>query len=223
MQDKLIEILASLGYEQIINRNTAGDTTKLMSPRLNKIKSICVFCGSGLGKNPAFKTAAIDLGKTCAEHDINIIYGGGDMGLMGTLAKSAMENGGTVTGIIPEFLLKYQSGCLDLSQQIITQSMHERKAKMHQLADGFIALPGGIGTLEELVETMTWEQLGQHTKPIFLLNVKQFWTPFLNLLSHMQNEQFIRDGLEVNFNVVDTVEDLMQAIKHLNKKVTVSN
>ena len=181
-------------------------------PLNRPITSLCVFCGSGDGANPAFKASATALGAFTATHKIKLIYGGGDMGLMGALATSALKQGGDVTGVIPEFLLKYQGETLNLTQQIITKDMHERKAKMYELADAYIALPGGIGTLEELVETMTWEQLGQHKKPIILLNTDNFWHPFLNLLSHMKDEHFIRQGLEVNFHVIekiDTLKDLL--------------
>ncbi|GJM02307.1 MAG: cytokinin riboside 5'-monophosphate phosphoribohydrolase [Rhodomicrobium sp.] len=177
-------------------------------PLNENIKSICVFCGSGNGKNPAFISAAAALGALLATRNIHLIFGGGDMGLMGAAAKAARGAGGQVTGIIPEFLLKYQNSELIKSETIITPDMHSRKAAMYAKADGFIALPGGIGTLEELVETMTWEQLGQHTKPIILLNIEKFWQPFLKLLHHMNDEAFIRPGLEVNLHVIDEVNDL---------------
>lgn len=175
----------------------------------SEIKSICVFCGSGCGQNPKFKQAAKALGALLANRGIHLIFGGGDMGLMGETARAALDEGGKVTGIIPEFLLKYQSGTLNLEDLIITKDMHSRKAAMYQRADAYIALPGGIGTLEELVETMTWEQLGQHKKPIILLNTDKFWQPFLALLDHMNEETFIRKGLEVNFHVIDEIDELV--------------
>ncbi len=182
-----------------------------------KIRSVCVFCGSGNGKNPKFQKIASQLGAFLANHNLNLVYGGGDMGLMGAVAQGALKAKGTVVGIIPEFLLHYQTGSLQPSHQIVTQNMHERKAKMYELADAYIALPGGIGTLEELVETMTWEQLGQHKKPIILLNIDQFWQPFLDLLAHMKNYNFIRSGLEVNFH---TIKDLkaLTSILHLKNQ-----
>ncbi len=186
-----------------------------MQLTMKPIKSICVFCGSGSGVNPLFEAAASELGNALADKKFEIIFGGGDTGLMGALAKSALSNNGHVTGIIPEFLMKYQNGGIVHSEQIITSTMHERKAKMHEMADSFLALPGGIGTLEELVETMTWEQLDQHKKPIILLNVDQFWQPFLDLLAHMKNFNFIRSGLEVNFHTIEDVKALT-SILHLN-------
>ncbi len=178
----------------------------------NSIKSICVFCGSGEGCNPAFKSASQTLGHLFAQNNIELIYGGGDMGLMGTIANAVKEKDGKVTGIIPEFLLKYQNENLETTGLIVTKDMHTRKAKMYELADAFIALPGGIGTLEELVETMTWAQLGTHQKPIALLNTANFWQPFLSLIDHMKSENFIRAGLEVNFQVVEQPEHIIDEL-----------
>ena len=178
----------------------------------NELKSICVFCGSGNGKDPAFEAATKKLGSLIAENNIELIYGGGDMGLMGTISEAVRTNGGKITGIIPEFLLKYQNESSDNNGLIITKDMHTRKARMYDLADAFIALPGGIGTLEELVETMTWAQLGTHQKPIALLNTSNFWAPFLALIDHMRKENFIRDGLEVNFQIVDNPEAIIPAL-----------
>ena len=179
---------------------------------INTINSICVFCGSGNGNDPAFKAATIKLGQLLAKNNIELIYGGGDMGLMGTISKAVRESDGKVTGIIPEFLLKYQTENSDSSDLIVTKDMHTRKARMYDLADAFIALPGGIGTLEELVETMTWAQLGTHRKPIALLNTSNFWAPLLGLIDHMRAENFIRDGLEVNFKIVDEPETIISAL-----------
>lgn len=182
------------------------------------IRAICVFCGSGNGANPLFLSAAEQLGQLLAAKGIRLVFGGGDMGLMGAMAKAALADGGSVTGIIPEFLLKYQTDKLEMEEYLITPDMHSRKAAMYHRADAYIALPGGIGTLEELVETMTWEQLGQHEKPIILLNLDQFWQPFLTLLDHMKSEQFIRPGLEVNFHVIDDVETLAQRLPDQSQK-----
>ncbi len=134
------------------------------------------------------------------------------MGLMGTIANAVKEKDGKVTGIIPEFLLKYQNENLETTGLIVTKDMHTRKAKMYELADAFIALPGGIGTLEELVETMTWAQLGTHQKPIALLNTANFWQPFLSLIDHMKSENFIRAGLEVNFQVIQQPEHIINEL-----------
>ncbi len=176
-------------------------------PFMTGISSICVYCGSGPGNDPAYLEAAARLGKSLADHKIALVYGGANVGLMGMVARSVLEHGGYVTGIIPEFL-KNRELMLDSIQETITvDDMHTRKRLMFERADAFIALPGGIGTLEELVEQMTWAQLGQHKKPILLLDVKEFWQPLLTLLAHMRQAHFIRDGLEVNYMVTEKPED----------------
>lgn len=198
--------------DQTTNSPTKNKKHKINAPKIKRPAAICVFCGSGNGHNPNFKTTAIELGKLLSENNIQLIYGGGDMGLMGSLAESTLIHGGKVTGIIPEFLLKYQKGHLKLTNQIVTKDMHTRKAKMYELADAFVALPGGIGTLEELVETMTWSQLGTHQKPIALLNIDEFWQPFLTMIEHMKSENFIRHGLEVNFHISEKLETLLDQL-----------
>ncbi|AWM87599.1 TIGR00730 family Rossman fold protein [Microvirga sp. 17 mud 1-3] len=173
------------------------------------IKSICVYCGSGFGDDPVFAENAAALGRAMAEQDISLVYGGGNVGLMGTIAQSVLDHGGYVTGIIPDFL-KARERLLEAVQETITvPDMHTRKRLMFEKADAFVALPGGIGTLEELVEQMTWAQLGRHTKPILMLSTKGFWKPLLSLLAHMRNEGFIRPGLELNYLVAEQVEDVI--------------
>lgn len=173
--------------------------------------NICVYCGSGCGRNPAYLSAARQLGQTLAEADIGLIYGGGSLGLMGEVAKSTLAAGGRVTGIIPDFLVQRERMLTDVNELIVTANMHERKMTMFERADGFIALPGGMGTLEELVEISTWSQLGRHNKPIILANIDSYWDPLLTLLEHMRQEQFIRAGLEVHIEVVSEVEDIVPA------------
>ena len=176
------------------------------------ISSICVYCGSGPGNDPAYMDAAARLGRSMAEHKIALVYGGANVGLMGMVARSVLEHGGYVTGIIPEFL-KSQELMLNTIQETITvDDMHTRKRIMFERADAFIALPGGIGTLEELVEQLTWAQLGQHKKPILMLDVKEFWKPLLVLLAHMRQAHFIREGLEVNYMVAEKPEDAVPMI-----------
>ena len=184
-----------------------GTLSGIKRPFMTEISSICVYCGSGPGNDPAYLEAAARLGKSLAQHKIALVYGGANVGLMGMVARSVLEHGGYVTGIIPEFL-KNRELMLDSIQETITvDDMHTRKRLMFERADAFIALPGGIGTLEELVEQMTWAQLGQHKKPILLLDVKEFWQPLLTLLAHMRQAHFIRDGLEVNYMVTEKPED----------------
>ena len=173
------------------------------------IQTICVYCGSGFGSDPVFVQTAAELGRLMGEQGINLVYGGGNVGLMGTVARSVLDHGGYVTGIIPDFL-KSRERMLDAVQEtIIVPDMHTRKRLMFERADAFVALPGGIGTLEELVEQMTWAQLGQHTKPILMLSVNGFWRPLLQLFAHMRQCGFIRAGLELNYLVAEAVEDVI--------------
>ena len=143
-----------------------------------------------------------------AERGINLVYGGGNVGLMGTIAQSVLDHGGYVTGIIPDFLKSREKLLEDVQETIVVPDMHTRKRLMFEKADAFVALPGGIGTLEELVEQMTWAQLGRHTKPILMLNTKGFWKPLLTLFAHMRDQGFIRPGLELNYLVAERVEDV---------------
>ncbi|MGQ0456991.1 MAG: TIGR00730 family Rossman fold protein [Hyphomicrobium sp.] len=177
-----------------------------------RIDSVCVYCGSGKGLNPAYALAARKLGKALAADDIRLVYGGGSLGLMGEVAKATLGAGGKVTGIIPEFLGAREKMLKDVDELIVVEDMHVRKRLMFEKSDAFVALPGGIGTLEELVEQLTWSQLGRHTKPIVVANIDGFWTPFLDLLTHMTSETFIRPGLDVRFTVVDAAEKILPAV-----------
>ena len=176
---------------------------------MNGIKSICVYCGSGPGTNPAFVHAAREFGRILAENKIRLVYGGGSVGLMGALAMSVVDHGGIVTGIIPDFLTEREFMFQGAQEMIVTRDMHERKRLMFERADAFVALPGGIGTLEEMVEQMTWAQLGRHKKPILIANVERFWDPLRALLDHMHKVEFIRAGLTVNLLVAERVEDIL--------------
>ncbi len=176
------------------------------------VDAICVYCGSGPGTNPAYADAAHTLGTALAENGIRLIYGGGGMGLMGKVATSTLKSGGSVTGIIPDFLSEREHMLRDVDELIVTADMHERKRLMFERSDAFVALPGGIGTLEELVEQLTWSQLGQHKKPVVVANIEGFWDPFLELLRHMRSQEFIRDGLDVGFTVVSSADAIVPAI-----------
>jgi uncharacterized protein (TIGR00730 family) len=176
---------------------------------MSQIKSICVYCASGPGTNPKFAEAARGFGRIMAENGIRLVYGGGSIGLMGALAMSVLDHGGTVTGVIPDFLVNREHMLERSQERIITRDMHERKRIMFERADAFVALPGGIGTLEELVEQLTWAQLGRHKKPILIVNIDGFWNPLCALLDHMEKLQFIRSGLTVNLLVADRVEDIL--------------
>jgi uncharacterized protein (TIGR00730 family) len=173
------------------------------------LKSICVYCGSGPGNNPIFVQSARNFGRILAENNIRLIYGGGSIGLMGAVAESVVDHGGAVTGIIPDFLTAREFMFQGAQEMIVTRDMHERKRLMFERADAFVALPGGVGTLEELVEQCTWAQLGRHKKPILLANIEKFWDPLCALFDHMTEMQFIRAGLTFNLLVVDRVEDIL--------------
>ena len=176
---------------------------------MEKIRKLCVYCGSGAGVNPQYMQSARTLGTAMAKANIGLVYGGGGSGLMGETARAVLEAGGHVTGIIPEFLIKKEMMLDDVQELIVTTNMHERKMTMFERADGFVALPGGIGTLEELVEVSTWAQLKQHDKPIIVANINDYWSPFMQLLDHMRSEQFIRVGMSVHFDVAKTAEEVL--------------
>lgn len=140
---------------------------------------------------------------------LRLVFGGGKHGLMGTVAQSVLDAGGHVTGVIPDFLLEREGEFRELSELVVTKNMHERKQQMFEKSDAFVALPGGIGTLEEIVEMMTWAQLGRHKKPIVLANIDGFWEPLVALLEHMRQEEFIRKGLEVTYRIANRIEDVL--------------
>lgn len=176
------------------------------------VNNICVYCGSGPGHNPAYSEAARTLGRTMAKAGIGLVYGGGSLGLMGEIARAVLKNGGHVTGIIPEFLSNREKMLRDVQELIVTKTMHERKQIMFERSDAFVALPGGIGTLEELVEQLTWSQLGQHKKPVVLGDIDGFWSPLLSLVTHMREEAFIREGLEVVLTTVPKADDIVPTV-----------
>lgn len=175
------------------------------------VRNICVYCGSGVGSKPVYAEAAQMLGRSLAEAGIGLVYGGGSLGLMGEVARATLKAGGRVTGIIPAFLSEREQMLRDVDELVVTEDMHQRKMLMFQKSDAFVALPGGIGTLEELVEQLTWSQLGQHEKPVIIANIDGFWTPFLRLLEHMRTDAFIRQSLDVRCTVVDRAEDIVPA------------
>jgi uncharacterized protein (TIGR00730 family) len=183
----------------------------------SSVRSICVYCGSGPGNNPAYIDAARTLGRSLAENGIRLVYGGGGLGLMGEVARATLGAGGEVTGIIPEFLVAREHMLEEVTDLLVTEDMHQRKKLMFERSDAFVALPGGIGTLEELVEQLTWSQLGQHNKPIVVANIADFWTPFLGLLEHMRTEAFIRAGLEVRLNAVAEADEIVPRVMALYK------
>jgi len=178
-------------------------------------RNVCVYCGSGEGRDPAYARAAQTLGRELAEAGHGLVYGGGSLGLMGEVARATLKHGGHVTGIIPEFLSEKERMLREVQVLEIVPDMHVRKRLMFERSDAFVALPGGIGTLEEIVEQLTWSQLGRHTKPIVVADIAGFWRPFLDLLHHMREETFIRAGLEVRFAVVSKASEIVPAIETL--------
>lgn len=171
--------------------------------------TICVYCGSGKGLNPRFAEAARILGKSMAEAGIGLVYGGGSNGLMGEVARSVLAHGGHVTGIMPENLIEIEPPLREVQELRLVASLHERKWQMFQRSDAFVALPGGIGTLEELVEQLTWVQLGHHRKPVVIVNIDGYWEPLLKLFQAMREETFIRNGLETKFLLVNEAADVL--------------
>ena len=177
------------------------------------LKKICVYCGSGAGQNPAFAEAAHALGKSLAAENVGLVYGGGDLGLMGIVARAVLDHGGHVTGIMPHFLRERECLLMDVDELIVVDDMHQRKHLMFQKSDAFVALPGGLGTLEEFVEQLTWTQLGRHKKPIVLLNVHGFWDPLLALFDKMVRHDFIRTGFELKMTVAEDAHEVLPVIR----------
>ena len=186
---------------------------------MNGIKTVCVYCGSGPGTDPQFIQAASTFGKILAEEGIGLVYGGGSIGLMGAVANGVLDHGGKVTGIIPDFLTTREHALVRAQEMIVTKDMHERKQLMFERSDAFVALPGGVGTLEELIEQMTWAQLGRHSKPILVANIARFWNPLLALISHMRHTHFIRPNLSVDVLTADRVEDIVPKLRKAAKDI----
>jgi uncharacterized protein (TIGR00730 family) len=174
-----------------------------------EIRNICVYCGSGRGKNPLFSKAANTLGAAMGEAGIGLVYGGGGNGLMGDVARAVRASGGTVTGIIPKALVARENPYTDVDEYVVTENLHERKMMMFERSDAFVALPGGLGTLEELVEQLTWVQLDFHQKPVIIANIDHYWDILLGLFDQMRDETFIREGLLPRYIIVDKVEDIV--------------
>jgi uncharacterized protein (TIGR00730 family) len=182
---------------------------------MNTIRSICVYCGSSPGHHEAYLKAGHVLGRSIAKAGLRLVYGGGTKGVMGAVSEGAMQAGGEVTGIIPRFLMNKEateSALGRLSELVVTENMHERKHIMFEKSDAFVALPGGIGTVEEIIEVMTWAQLGHHRKPMVFGNVNGFWDPMMTLLDHMAGEGFIHTAQRVKPLVVDDPEAIVAAI-----------
>lgn len=185
---------------------------------MSAIRNICVYCGSSDGNDSRFGEAAEALGQALAAERVGLVYGGGGDGLMGRLARSTLAAGGYVTGVIPSFLVRKDHAPTAAHEMIVVENMHERKQAMFDRADAFVALPGGIGTLEELVEQMTWAQLNRHMKPILIVNIDGFWRPLLALIAHMRVEGFIREGFELRYLVAEKIEDVMPMLRTAERR-----
>ncbi|WP_183751610.1 MULTISPECIES: TIGR00730 family Rossman fold protein [unclassified Rhizobium] len=186
-----------------------------MTDQSHSIRSICVYCGSRPGSDPRHMAAGRTLGKEIAEYGLRLIYGGGTKGIMGAVASGVLSNGGQVTGIIPEFLIDMEAtrhSLGQLNELIVTPDMHTRKHAMFERSDAFVALPGGIGTLEEIVEIMTWAQLGRHEKPMVFANIGGFWDPMMELLRHMTDEGFVHTAHRVQPLVIDDISEIIPGI-----------
>ncbi len=175
-------------------------------------RAICVYCGSGKGLDPAYAKSAQVLGKSMAQAGVCLVYGGGSNGLMGEVARAVLKHGGHVTGIMPENISSIEPPLREVQELIFTKSLHERKMLMFERSDAFVALPGGLGTLEELVEQLTWAQLRHHEKPVVIANIAGYWNPLLALFRAMEGETFIRAGLEARFLLVEKAFEILPVI-----------
>jgi uncharacterized protein (TIGR00730 family) len=183
---------------------------------MNTIRSVCVYCGSSSGRDASHIAAAETLGTALGEAGIRLVYGGGTKGIMGAVADAVIRAGGQVTGVIPRFLIDMEATERELKrldELVVTEDMHQRKHIMFERSDAFVALPGGIGTLEELIEIMTWGQLGRHRKPVVIANVGGFWDPLSALLDHMRAEGYIHTAHQVRPLVIDRAEDIVPRLK----------
>ena len=177
-----------------------------------RLRSICVFCGASPGANPIYAEAAAELGRSLAKAGVTLVYGGGEVGLMGVVADAAMAAGGEVIGVIPQSLQDSEIGHKGLTRLEVVSGMHARKARMAELSDAFIALPGGLGTLEELFEVWTWGQLGYHGKPLGLLEVNGFYGKLIGFLDHLVEERFVRSAHRSMLQVRETPAELLEAL-----------
>ncbi|CAG2142932.1 Putative cytokinin riboside 5'-monophosphate phosphoribohydrolase [Cupriavidus yeoncheonensis] len=183
------------------------------------MKSVCVYCGSSPGHRPEYAQAARALGKALVENDMSLVYGGGKVGLMGMVADAVLEHGGTAIGIIPDALMQKEVGHRGLTELHVVRNMHERKQMMADRADAFIAMPGGVGTFEELFETFTWLQLGYHAKPVGLLNVAGFYDGMLGFLSHAVQEGFLKRVHADLLHVADTPAALLGKLGNAPREI----
>lgn len=180
---------------------------------MTEIRSLCVLCGSREGTEPAYRSAAIRLGQLMAGRGVRLVYGGGSIGLMGVIADAVIEAGGEVVGVIPDFLIRYEVGHGRLTDLVVTDSMHDRKRRMFEMADAFVVLPGGLGTLDETFEIVTWKQLRLHDSPIILLNVNGYWSPLLALVHATIRGGFADPDIAELITVVEAPEQVFRSLE----------
>lgn len=193
---------------------------------MTRIQSICVFCGSKMGADPAWRAQAARLGTVLAGAGIRLVYGGGRIGLMGIVADAALKGGGRVIGVIPDFLMKLEVGHASVSELEVVDSMHERKRRMFELSDGFVVLPGGLGTLDEAFEIITWKQLRQHSKPIVVMNAAGYWSPFSKMIDSIIEGGFAHPKIRELFMMVDDADGVLPALRaapEVDEKVLTSH
>ncbi len=182
-----------------------------MTP-MAEIRTLCVYCASSQRGKQSHREAAVRFGSIMADSGIRLVFGGGRVGLMGLIADSVLASGGEVVGIIPRFLDQVEVGHNEVTELIVTENMHDRKAKMAQLSDGFVILPGGLGTLDETFEILTWKQLGLHDKPVVIVDLDGYWKPLVDMIDHMVAENYARPENRDLFRVVASVEDVLPAL-----------
>ena len=174
--------------------------------------SVCVFCGSRFGTDPGIREMAAKLGELLAHEKMTLVYGGGGVGLMGVLANAALAAGGKVVGIIPQFLLKREAGHPALTQTVVVDTMHQRKLEMFERSEAIVVLPGGIGTLEEVVELLSWRRLDLHAKPVVFVNLKNYWQPFFTLIEHTVREKLTPASFPQSWITVDRADQVLSAL-----------
>jgi len=179
---------------------------------MSVIRSLCVYCGSSTGRDPRHRETAEHLGRAMVDHDIELVFGGGNVGLMGVVAGAVMAAGGRATGVMPRFLLEREAGDRAITRLLEVDSMHERKQRMFEMSDGFLVLPGGLGTLDETIEVLTWRQLGLHDKPIVVLNDGGCWDPLIQLVDSVIRGGFAGPEVTALFTAVDSVDEVFSAL-----------
>ncbi len=199
----------------ILDHSKTNSLIQTKTEKKHMIKSICVYCGSRMGNKPSYAKLAKEMGEIMAKQEIDLVYGGGSIGLMGVVADSVIDNGGKVFGYIPEHLDDLEVSYGRATEMTVVPNMHVRKFSMFADADAFLVLPGGFGSLDEFFEIITWAQLGLHNKPIILLNHENYWQPLINLIDHVINEGFANEATAGLLTIVDDVNGVLPMVQKL--------